>query len=213
MYNPASFVERRPEVLAQAISEYPLATIITASASGRIEASAIPMLLQTRGDDAAILRGHMAKANPQWSPGVEAVEALAIFAGPQHYISPSWYPSKQEHGRVVPTWNYLIVHVRGTLTFFEDPESLLEVVSALTESQEANRPVPWKVQDAPEDFIASQLRAIVGLELEIRELEGKWKLSQNRPLADRLGVAAGLERTSNPVAARMAKLVRDRLGR
>lgn len=192
MYCPAPFQEIRPEVLEAAIANYPLATLVTIGAQG-IGASHLPLLHHSAGDAPGVLRGHLARANPQWQEYLPESEALAIFNGPQHYITPGWYPSKQEHGRVVPTWNYVTVHVRGKLTFHTDPAWLLENVRALTDSQEAANQPPWRVSDAPEDYIGKMLGAIVGVELRIGGWEGKWKLSQNRPEADRQGVIGGLE--------------------
>lgn len=186
MYNPAAFRETDSEVLRAAIREYPLATLVTQGAEG-LEATHLPMLLN--GD---VLRGHIARANPHWQKYEAGTEALAIFTGPQHYISPNWYASKREHGRVVPTWNYVAIHARGPLTFHHDPEWLRELVTALTAEHERTQERPWRVSDAPSEFIDAQLRAIVGVEMTVTSLEGKWKLSQNRPAADADGVIEGL---------------------
>ncbi len=186
MYNPAAFRETDPEVLRAAIREYPLATLVTQGAEG-LEATHLPMLLN--GD---VLRGHIARANPHWQKYEAGAEALAIFTGPQHYISPNWYASKRAHGRVVPTWNYVAIHARGPLTFHHDPEWLRELVTALTAEHERTQERPWRVSDAPAEFIDAQLRAIVGVEMAVTSLEGKWKLSQNRPAADVDGVTEGL---------------------
>ncbi|MBK5295055.1 MAG: FMN-binding negative transcriptional regulator [Acidobacteriia bacterium] len=192
MYNPASFVEARLEVLAVAIERHPLAALVTLGPAARISASHLPLLFYPAEGPMGTLRGHMARANPQWIDHVPGSEALAIFAGPQHYISPNWYPSKKEHGKVVPTWNYVVVHARGQVTFPQDPQWLLANVTALTDAQEKHSEDAWKVSDAPADFIGGLLRAIVGIELRITSLEGKWKASQNRPEEDRRGVMAAL---------------------
>ncbi len=191
MYNPASFVETRLDVIASAIEQHPLATLVTLGPPAHISASHLPLLFYA-SSTIGTLRGHMARANPQWVDFQAGSEALAIFAGPHHYVSPNWYPSKQEHGKVVPTWNYVVVHARGQLTFHEDPRWLLANVNALTDSQERQLAGPWKVSDAPPDYIDGMLRAIVGVELTITSLEGKWKVSQNRPEEDRKGVMAAL---------------------
>lgn len=198
MYNPSHFVETRADVLAAAIERNPLATLVTLGPDARIDASHIPLLYFR---DPGVLRGHMAKANPQWRDAIPSSEALAIFAGPSHYISPSWYAAKEDHGKVVPTWNYVVVHARGRIEFVHDPEWLLANVSALTDSQEGAREEPWSVDDAPSDYIQGLLKGIVGIEFTITSLEGKWKVSQNRGKADRESVAAA-----------MAGLVRETLG-
>ncbi len=207
MYNPSAFRETRPEILEAAIASHPLATLVTMG-SQRLDASHIPLLYYPAEGVSGVLGGHMARANPQWQDYARDSEALAIFSGPQHYVSPSWYPSKQETGNVVPTWNYVVVHARGSLSFRHDPEWLLENVRALTESQEEHRETPWRVTDAPRDFIENLLRAIVGVELTIDSLEGKWKVSQNRPVPDREGVVAGLQKLNSCPTGQMAALVR-----
>jgi transcriptional regulator len=187
MYNPAAFRETRPEVLREAIATHPLAILVTTGTRG-LDATHLPMIY---GDD-GVLRGHIAKANPQWQEYTPNSEALAIFSGPQHYITPNWYPAKREHGRVVPTWNYVAVHARGNLIFHHDPEWLRGFVTALTDEHERSSASPWRVADAPAEYIDAQLRAIVGVELRVSGIEGKWKLSQNRPDADIEGVIEGL---------------------
>ncbi|MDO9712232.1 FMN-binding negative transcriptional regulator [Paracraurococcus lichenis] len=142
-------------------------------------------------DPCGTLYGHLARANPQWRLP-PAGDAMALFMGPDAYVSPAWYPSKQEHQKVVPTWNYVAVHAYGPLEFFEDADRLLEVVTRLTDLHERPRAEPWTVTDAPEAFVRAQLRGIVGLRLPIARLEGKRKMSQNRSAPDRAGVAAGL---------------------
>ena len=168
-------------------------------------ATPLPLLLAEAEGERGVLYGHVAKANMQWRTPVIG-EALAIFTGPDAYITPSWYAAKAEHGKVLPTWNYAAVHAYGPVEFFEDEQRLLEVVTRLTRLHEASRATPWKVSDAPEAFIKSQLRGIVGLRLPISRLEGKRKMSQNRSAADRAGVAEGLamsERASDQVVARL----------
>ncbi len=196
MYVPPAFREDRPEILRAAVRATGLAVLVSFGPEGLI-ASHVPMLLdEPEGPDIAgehgVLVGHVARANPQWRASAADVQALAIFPGPDAYVSPSLYATKRETGKVVPTWNYVAVHAYGRLTFFDDPRELHALVSRLTVAHEAARPAPWAVTDAPAGFIASQLKGIVGFRLEIARLEGKWKMSQNRPMADRLGVVAGL---------------------
>ena len=191
MYMPPAFREDRTEVLHEAIRSAGLATLVTLTDQGLV-ASHIPLLLDPAPAPLGTLIGHLARPNPQAADSLAAVEALAIFQGPDAYITPNWYPSKREGGKVVPTWNYVAVHAYGPLRFFDDAPRLLEVVTRLTQRHEQGRAQPWAVADAPADFIAGMLRAIVGFELPIARLEGKWKMSQNRPPADRAGVIAGL---------------------
>ncbi|HTU52894.1 MAG TPA: FMN-binding negative transcriptional regulator [Acetobacteraceae bacterium] len=197
MYVPPAFREDRPEILRASIRATGLAILVSFGPEGLI-ASHVPMLLdEPQGPDIAgkhgLLVGHVARANPQWRASAADVQALAIFPGPDAYVSPSLYATKRESGKVVPTWNYVAVHAYGRLTFFDDPRELHALVSRLTAAHEAGRAAPWAVTDAPADFIASQLKGIVGFRIEIARLEGKWKMSQNRPMADRLGVIEGLE--------------------
>jgi len=157
-----------------------------------------------------VLKGHISRANPQWRELVSEVDVLAIFAGPQHYISPNWYPGKLEDGKVVPTWNYAVVHAYGRLRIVEDADWLLAHLTSLTDEHEAGSAGPWKVSDAPEDFIRGQMRGIVGLELPIRRLEGKWKTSQNRTPRDRRAVAEGLKQVGTAESLEMKALVEER---
>jgi transcriptional regulator len=187
MYTPDHFREDRPEVLAEAVQRIGFATLVTTG----LEANHLPMLLQ-----GGVLRGHVARANPVWKMGNGA--ALAIFLGPHAYVSPNWYPSKALTGKAVPTWNYITVHARGTLCWIQDADWLRSHVSALSETHEAERAEPWKVNDAPAAYIDSLLRAIVGFELTIEVLEGKYKLSQNRDAADRDGVREAFTREGRP---------------
>lgn len=210
MYNPASFTETRPEILEAAMAGHPLAMLVTIGSAG-LEASHIPLLFYRSDTGQGILRGHLARANRQWRDYSPASEALAIFSGPQHYVSPAWYPSKQEHGKVVPTWNYVVVHAHGALRIRNEPEWLLENVRALSDTHESSRETPWQVADAPPEFIQNLLKAIVGVELTINRLEGKWKVSQNRPIPDREGVIHGLETLGSAQARDMAELVKANL--
>ncbi|HLG73017.1 MAG TPA: FMN-binding negative transcriptional regulator [Chloroflexota bacterium] len=205
MYLPRHFEESRPEVLHAAIRQSGLATLVTLGVEGLV-ASHIPMLLRAEPAPWGTLLGHVSRANPQWRDLASGVEALAIFLGPDAYVTPSWYPTKRKSGKVVPTWNYVAIHAYGQLRPFEDPGRLLELVTALTDRQETPRAEPWRVADAPDDFIQTQLKAIVGLELTITRLEGKWKMSQNRPTEDATGVVSGLAAEGHPdVAAIVAE--------
>jgi transcriptional regulator len=210
MYVPSHFEEARVPELHAAIRRIALGTLVSVGVDGLI-ASHVPMLIEPAPAPFGTLIGHVARANPHWrvAPGAEA---LAMFLGPNAYVTPSWYQTKRETGKVVPTWNYLAVHAYGPLTFFDDPVRLLGVVTRLTESQEGRRAAPWSVSDAPPDFVQGMLRAIVGFELPIARLEGKWKMNQNRSAADRAGTVEGLKREGGPaeatVADVMAELVR-----
>lgn len=190
MYTPPAFREEDAAVLHRIMREARLSTLVTATAEG-LMATPLPFILDETEGENGVLYGHLAKANMQWkAPPVG--DALVVFSGPDAYITPSWYAAKQEHGKVVPTWNYAAVHAYGPVEFFEDEARLYEVVMRLTNHHEQERARPWAVTDAPERYIRSQLKGIVGLRLPIARIEGKRKMSQNRPEADREGVAAGL---------------------
>ena len=191
MYTPSHFHEDRPEVLHALIREFPLATLVTTTPTG-LTATHIPFLL-----DNGVLRGHVARANPIASAANAA--AIAIFHGPQHYISPAWYASKQADPRVVPTWNYIAVHAHGPIRPFTDKTRLLEIVADLTSHFESQRSNPWSIHDAPPEYIDKLLNAITGIEIPIERLEGKWKVSQNRPDEDRASVIDSLG--DHPMAA------------
>jgi transcriptional regulator len=192
VYLPAHFTESRVEVLHQLVRDHPLAALVTLGPDG-LAANHIPFEIAAEPAPFGTLRGHVARANPVWRDVAPGVEALAIFRGPDAYVSPAWYATKRETGKVVPTWNYLVVHAHGPLRVIEDTGWLRALVERLTARHEAGRPEPWKPADAPADFLAKQLRAIVGIEMPIARLVGKWKASQNRTPADRNGVIAGLE--------------------
>jgi transcriptional regulator len=209
MYNPAAFREEKPENIRAVIERYPLATLVTAGPGG-ITASHLPMLYDPGDGNAGVLRGHLARANPQWRDPAPR-EALAIFSGPEHYVSPAWYPSKREHGKVVPTWNYVVVHAQGTVRFVEDRAWLLANVKALSELHEKLQGTGWKVEDAPPGFIDSMVQAIIGVEFTIASWEGKAKASQNRSAADREGVIAALEHLPSTAAGEMARVVKSKL--
>ncbi len=191
-YPSSAFRESRIDVLHAAIREIAFGTLIT-HADGDFVVSHLPFELDAQPTPNGTLLGHIARYNPQWRGiGEEGVSALAIFNGPHAYVSPSWYPGKREDPRQVPTWDYLAVHVRGTLRAFHDEERLFDLLRRLVERNEYSRPDPWKITDAPENYLREQMRYIVGLELRIELLEGRYKLSQNRDAADQEGARAGL---------------------
>jgi transcriptional regulator len=208
MYIPRHNEEKRVPVMHALMVSQPLGTLVTLGTSG-LFASHIPMILENDGSQFGVLRGHISRANTQWRDFVPTVDALAIFAGHQHYITPNWYPGTKEHGKEVPTWNYVVVHAYGPLKVIQDEHWLLTNVTKLTDIHEAGSPVPWKVSDAPQDFIKSQLKGIIGLELPIQRLEGKWKVSQNRTESERKGVIEGLTKLNTPESLAMKALVEE----
>jgi len=208
MYIPRANEENCVSVMQALMVSHPLATLVTLGDSG-LFASHIPMVLESDGSQFGVLKGHISRANRQWRDFVPTVDALAIFAGHQHYISPNWYPGTKEHGKEVPTWNYVVVHAYGALKVIQDADWLLTDVEKLTNIHEAGSPVPWKVSDAPKDFIKSQLNGIVGLELPIQRLQGKWKVSQNRTESERKGVVEGLSKLNSPESLAMKALVEE----
>jgi transcriptional regulator len=207
MYLPKHFEETRVEVLHGFIRANPLGALVTLTPSG-LDANHIPFEVDPDPAPFGTLRGHIARANPLWREAPGYAEVLVLFQGPGTYISPSWYPTKRETARVVPTWNYAVVHAHGALRIIDDQAWLRGFVERLTNRHESGRRDPWKVTDAPSDFIDKQLGAIIGLEIQVRRLVGKWKVSQNRPADDRAGVVDGLLEEGGHAAAAMAELVR-----
>ncbi|MBB4822334.1 transcriptional regulator [Pseudomonas alcaligenes] len=191
MYLPASFRQEDLAELHLQMRQSRLATLVCQGADGLV-ASHLPLLLEAGEGEYGTLYGHFAKANPQWRALADGAEALVVFNGPDAYVSPAWYAAKAEHGKVVPTWNYIAVHAYGQAEVFDDAERLLQLVGRLSDQHEADRPQPWALSDAPRDYIDAMLRAIVGFALPIRRIEGKWKLGQNRSQADQAGVREGL---------------------
>jgi transcriptional regulator len=189
MYQPAHFIEQDADALLALMTSAPLATLVRGGAE--LAADILPLEVERIGAGWRIT-GHVARANALWREA-DGQPVLAIFQGPQAYISPNWYPSKAQHGKAVPTWNYTMVQVHGTLRAIEDPEWLRAFVTRLTERHEGGRAMPWHVADAPADYVDAMLKAIVGIEIEVTKLEGKFKLSQNRSAEDRTGVVLGLE--------------------
>ncbi len=209
MYLPPHFKEERLDILQEAIRTSRLASLVTMTPAGMV-ASHIPLLYDPDPSPYGTLRGHVARANMQWRDSQSEIEALAIFAGPEAYISPAWYPTKKADGKVVPTWNYVAVHAYGRIAFFDDHERLLAIVTGLTNSHEGKRTDPWAVSDAPSDYIRARLKGIVGFAMLIARIEGKWKMSQNQPAENRQGTREGLERegaaAEQDVAALMSEL-------
>jgi len=207
MYEPPLHKNEDRAAIVSLIRAHPLGLLISHGPSGLL-ANAIPFLIDEAVGAHGRLRAHVARANPQWRDLEQTDEALVVFQGPQHYISPSWYETKRETHKVVPTWNYLIVQARGRPRVTHDAPWIRAQIDALTASREQGRAAPWRPSDAPEDFLAMQMRAIVGVEIEIADLKGKWKASQNRNAADRAGVVAGLERDGDAEAVEMAGVVK-----
>jgi transcriptional regulator len=204
MYLPSHFEENRAEVLHELVRAQPFGLLITTGGPLGIEANAIPFLVDADVGPHGTLVGHVARGNPVWRHTPAGSEALVVFQGPQAYVSPNWYPSKAETGKAVPTWNYVMVQARGTLRVTEDPETLRGIVTRLTRRHEGVQPQPWAVTDAPPEYIETMLRAIIGIEITLSSLRGKWKLSQNRPAADRHGAAQALRQVgSGDLAAMM----------
>lgn len=207
MYLPKHFEETRVEVLHELIRAHPFGALVMMTSSG-LDANHIPFEVDSDPAPFGTLRGHVARANPVWRDPSPETAALVIFQGPDTYVSPAWYPTKIETGKVVPTWNYAVVHAHGVPRFIDDRAWLRAFVETLTTRHEAGRPAPWKVTDAPADYIDKQVGAIIGLEIPITRLIGKWKVSQNRPAQDRQGAVEGLLREGGESGAAMADLVR-----
>ena len=191
MYVPAHFEENRKEVLHQLIAGFPLGSLVTVGPNG-LDANHIPFEFDADKGQHGTLHAHVARANPVWQEAAERPDALVIFQGPTAYISPNWYPSKHEAHRQVPTWNYMVVHAHGRIAVRDDESFVRGLVARLTRKMEAGEPVPWKMGDAPADFISQMLGAIVGIEIEVTKLTGKWKLGQNKASVDRRGAADAL---------------------
>jgi len=205
MYTPPAFADDDADSIKATIRAARLANLITATPDGP-RATPLPLFLDDTEGERGVLYGHVARANPQWQ-AVPIGEALAIFMGADAYVTPSWYAAKQETGKVVPTWNYIAVHAYGPVEFFQEPQRLLAAVTRLTNIHEQPRAEPWAVSDAPADFIAAQLRGIVGVRIPVTRFEGKRKMSQNRPEADRIRVAAGLAASEDPGDREVAALI------
>ena len=209
MYIPATNAEHRPEVMLDFIEAHPLGALVTATTEG-LFATHLPLVLDRAAGEFGTLRGHVARANAHHRLEPTSAAALVIFTGPDAYVTPAWYASKAEHGKVVPTWNYVAVHAHATLRWIEDRDWLDAHLRALTAAHEGRRAHPWAIEDAPPEYIAAQQRAIVGVELAITRLEGKWKMSQNRPAADIDGVGHGLGASSDATERAVAAIVEAR---
>ncbi len=205
MYLPSHFEESRPEVLHALLLAHPLGLLITTDVQGAPVVNPIPFMLAPERGPLGTLVGHVARANPVWQGRADAAEALVVFQGPDGYISPNGYASKAEHGKVVPTWNYAVVQARGPLVVLDDAAAVQALVTQLTRRHEAAQRQPWAVADAPGDYIAGMLRAIVCIEIPLSALVGKYKLSQNRSAADRAGLVAALQADEAPAAHTLAQ--------
>lgn len=212
MHMSNAFAETDVARLHGLIRTYPLGALVALTSTG-LDADHIPFLIHPDPPPFGTLHGHVARANPVWRDTPADAGALVIFQGDDRYISPSWYPSKQETQKVVPTWNYVVVHAHGPVRFVEDPAWILTHLEALTREHESSRDAPWSVNDAPAAYVDAMIRKVVGIEMPIARLSGKWKVSQNRSARDRQGVVEGLTREGTPAAMAMAELVRRTLDR
>ncbi len=210
MYCPSHFEENRIEVLKTHIRRFPLATLVTIN-NGELNANHIPMLLCDSDTSLGVLQAHIPRANPLWQSMIDN-QALAIFQGANSYISPNWYPTKHEHGKVVPTWNYITVHVRGNLRIIEDKRWLEWHLDRLTNTHEGTQTRPWKLSDAPAEFTDRLIQNLIGLELEITSINGKWKISQNQPSDNQAGVIEALKSQSDPMSAVMQDYLKKQHG-
>lgn len=206
MYLPRHFAETDLDALHQLMRAAPLATVVIQTPEG-LEANPIPLLLNTETPPFGSLQGHIARANPLAQPGLAPIDALVIFSGAEAYISPSWYATKRETGKVVPTWNYTAVHAYGTLRVIDDASWVRQQVECLTAEHEQAFPNPWELNDAPLDYIDNMLRAIVGIEISITRLVGKKKASQNQPACNREGIVQGLRDIGTSNAVAMAAMI------
>lgn len=210
LYNPPAFRETDLGALQAQIAASGLTTLVSVGAQGPI-VSNLPIVFDASAGPYGVIAGHLARGNPQWRESDLSIPAIAIFMGADAYVSPGWYPSKQEHGKVVPTWNYSMIVARGRLEIFEDAETLRAQVETLTKRFEARFDKPWQVSDAPEDYVARQIKGIVGIRLHVESLEGKAKLNQNKTAADQEGVAAGLSPSPRAADREVAEAMRRHL--
>ena len=210
MYLPQLFEEKRIDVLHSFVREHPFGALVVMSANG-LDANHLPFEIDTASGPFGTLHCHVSRANPVWRDFARDTEALAVFQGPNTYITPTWYPSKQETGKDVPTWNYIVVHARGPLRVIDDVHHVRAHLEKLVAKNESGRPHPWKITDAPEDYVNKQLSLIVGIEMPLTSLVGKWKLGQNRLLRDRQGMLQGLLEANTPETVAVAAEVRKTL--
>lgn len=208
MDQPPIFKEDRIDVMQELINTHSFGTLVGLE-DGEISANHFPFILHPELSENGTLRGHISKANPLWKKHDPNTNILVIFQGAHHYISPSWYPSKKEHEKVVPTWNYAVVHARGSLKIIEDNDWLLAHLNSLTDKNESDYTEPWKVSDAPEKYINGQIKGIVGVEITISELTGKWKMSQNKNVGDKAGILDGLEKADDENALTMLNIMKN----
>lgn len=206
MYIPKAHEETRIDVLHDLMKMHPLGCLVTLGEDGLL-VNHIPFLVDSSAGELGTLKCHVARANPVWKNFSNTIDSVVVFQGPHSYVSPNWYPTKHQTGKAVPTWNYAVAHAHGIPKVIEDPVWLLDLVAKLTAVHEASQRLPWKVADAPEEFTHRLLEMIVGIEIPISKIEGKWKLSQNRPKADRLGLMAGLEAQGDEASQSMAAMV------
>lgn len=209
MYIPPYHAETELATLQGLIDAHPLGAWVTLGA-GALAANHIPFILDRSRGEFGTLRGHVSRANSVWRELPGEIDSLVIFQGPQAYITPSWYPSKQLDGRVVPTWDYVVVHAHGRPRAIEDPQWIAQLLIDLTDHNEAKQALPWQVADAPADFIAKLARAVVGIEIPLSRLEGRWKLSQDEAMPDRIGSAAGLAAMGDTSSAALARLIKEK---
>ncbi|TXM07436.1 FMN-binding negative transcriptional regulator [Vibrio parahaemolyticus] len=209
MYIPAKFKQKNIEELVAIMQQYPFATLVANSSDG-IEVTHLPVLLE-QSDGELVLKAHVAKANKIWEKVESDSDIIVIFNGPNCYISPNYYPTKAENGKAVPTWNYVVVHAKGKVSYSHNSEWIYSVIDKLTTEHESTLDNPWSVADAPEGFIDKMLPAIVGLEIKISSITGKWKLSQNQPEVNKQGVIRGLDALGDDTSTTMAAMVRDQL--
>jgi transcriptional regulator len=210
MYLPKIHEETRLDVLHSLIRQHSLGTWVLANET-ELNVNHIPFVLDSSRGEFGTLFGHVARANPIWQTPTTALPSVIIFRGPQTYITPSWYPSKHQHGKAVPTWNYAVVTAHGHPEYIEDPAWLYDHLSHLTDANEASQALPWKIGDAPQEFTEKLLSAIVGVKIPLQRIEGKWKTNQNRQEADKIGVIAGLLEKGDDDSVAMASLVRQHL--
>ncbi len=187
-----NFQQDDEAIIKQFIAEYPLG-ILVCSIQSELEANHIPLYFVEGSGGNHLLKGHIALANPLWEKVEKGADVLVVFQGPQAYISPNWYPTKHEHGKAVPTWNYATVHVNGEISFPTDKEWKLDMLNVLTDNMENTQEIPWQVSNAPDDYIQKMLKSIVGIEIEITSWRSQWKMSQNQPEKNQMGVLKGLE--------------------
>lgn len=207
MFIPAKFKQDNIDEIIAVMRDYPFATLIAQSGAD-IEVVHLPMSVESTANGIA-LKSHIAKANPFWKLVEEHSKVLVIFNGAHSYISPSYYPTKAEHGRAVPTWNYVVVHAKGQVKYVHEPQAVYQILETLTDEQEAQFELPWSISDAPNDFIEKLQKAVVGIEIQVESIKGKWKVSQNQPVENKQGIIDGLQTSHNPMASEMAALVRS----